>query len=307
MSVVVFGGINMDLVTYVPRLPEPGETLVGHSFMTFPGGKGANQAVACARLDLATKMVGRVGKDTYGEKHLQALNEEGVDTSSVLIDIEQSTGLAVISVDDAAENSIVVISGANAILDAEDVSRAAALLAEAEILLIQNEVPIEANFAVARAAHDRGVTVVFDPAPAGLIPEESLSYLDWITPNEVEAEALVGFSIQNESQAVKAAEELCGIGIGTAVIKMGERGACFSSEEGSGMVPAFKVDAIDTVAAGDAFNAGLAAGIAAKHPIEECVRWGTAAGALAVTKRGAISSLPYRTELENLLTTGIVS
>ena len=304
MSVVVFGGINMDLVTYVPRLPEPGETLVGHSFVTFPGGKGANQAVACARLGLATRLVGRIGNDNFGQEHLQALNDEGVDTAAVWVDKERSTGLAVISVDDAAENSIIVISGANSALNEADVGRAKELLADAEILLIQNEVPEEASFAVAQAAHDHGVTVVFDPAPARPLPQEAYSYLDWITPNEVEAEALVGFPVRTESDAAKAADILCGLGIRTAVIKMGERGAYYQSNDASEMVPAFKVDAIDTVAAGDAFNAGVAAGLAARRSAEECVRWGAAAGALAVTRRGAISSLPRRSEFEKLLEKG---
>jgi ribokinase len=296
----------MDLVTYVPRLPEPGETLVGHSFMTFPGGKGANQAVACARLGLETKLVGRIGDDSFGEQHLEALNAEGVDTTSVLIDTDHATGLAVISVDDSAENSIIVVSGANAVLDETDIHRAEALLSQTEILLIQNEVPSEVNFAVARAAHEQGALVVFDPAPARSLAEWTYSYLDWITPNEVEAEALVGFPIQTESDAAKAAEVLCGRGAGTAVIKLGERGAYYQSDQGSGMVPAFKVDAIDTVAAGDAFNAGLAAGLAADCSVEESVRWGAAAGALAVTQRGAITSLPYRTEFDELLQAGLI-
>ena len=301
MSVVVLGSINTDLTTYVPRLPGPGETLFGHSFITVPGGKGANQAVACARLGVDTKMVGRVGNDGFGKEPLRALAEEGVDTSSIFVDEEASTGLAVICVDDNAENSIIVISGANMSLNDDDVIRCKLLLSDTEVVMLQNEVPIKVSIEVAREAHAKGITVIHDPAPARELPKDYFPHVDVITPNEVEAEALVGFPIQSEKDAENAAAHLRALGVGAAVIKMGQVGAYFSAEQGKGMIPAFDVDAIDTVAAGDAFNGGFAAALVAGKPFVESVRWGTAAGALAVTKRGAMPSLPNRKDFMNLL------
>ena len=301
MSVVVLGSINTDLTTYVPRLPGPGETLFGHSFITVPGGKGANQAVACARLGVDTKMVGRVGNDGFGKEPLRALAAEGVDTSSIFVDDETSTGLAVISVDDAAENSIIVISGANMSLNDDDVRRCKRLLSDAEVVMLQNEVPLMVSIKVAREAHAKGITVIHDPAPAKELPKDYFPHVDVITPNEVEAEALVGFPIHSVKDAEKAAAQIRDLGVGVAVIKMGQAGAYFDAEQENGMIPAFHVDAIDTVAAGDAFNGGFAAALVAGKPLETCVRWGAAAGALAVTKRGAMPSLPYREDFDALL------
>ena len=301
MSVVVIGSINTDLTTYVPRLPGPGETLFGHSFITVPGGKGANQAVACARLGVNTKMVGRVGNDGFGKEPLRALEAEGVDTSSIFVDDETSTGLAVISVDDAAENSIIVISGANMSLNDDDVTRCKRLLSDAEVVMLQNEVPLMVSIKVAREAHAKGITVIHDPAPAKELPKDYFPHVDVITPNEVEAEALVGFPIHSVKDAEKAAAQIRDLGVGVAVIKMGQAGAYFDAEQENGMIPAFHVDAIDTVAAGDAFNGGFAAALVAGKSFETCVRWGAAAGALAVTKRGAMPSLPYREDFDALL------
>jgi ribokinase len=301
MSVVVLGSINTDLTTYVPRLPGPGETLFGHSFITVPGGKGANQAVACARLGVDTKMVGRVGNDGFGKEPLRALETEGVDTSSIFVDDETSTGLAVICVDDAAENSIIVISGANMSLNDDDVARCKLLLSDAEVVMLQNEVPLTVSIEVAREAHAKGIKVIHDPAPAKELPKDYFPHIDVITPNEVEAEALVGFPIHSMKDGEKAAAQLRDLGVGAAVIKMGKAGAYFDAEQGKGMIPAFHVDAIDTVAAGDAFNGGFAAALIEGKPFDERVRWGVAAGALAVTKRGAMPSLPFREDFEAFL------
>jgi ribokinase len=166
LSIVVFGSVNMDLTTYLPRLPRPGETLFGRSFLTVPGGKGANQAVAAARLGAPVRLVGRIGQDAFGLEHMAAMEREGINVDGVFRDERSSTGLAVISVDDAGENTITVISGANMAVDGSDVDRCAAALQGARILLLQLEIPVEANLAAARAARRRGVTVVLDPAPA---------------------------------------------------------------------------------------------------------------------------------------------
>jgi ribokinase len=310
VSVLVFGSINMDLTTYVPRLPQPGETLFGHSFITVPGGKGNNQAVACAKLGAPTRLVGRVGNDAFGRAVLPLIHQQGVDTTGVQVDKKHGTGLAVINVDDAAENSIIVISGANMALNHRDVIRCAAAMRSVKVLMLQLEVPVKANLAAAKSAKEFGVTVIFDPAPATALPAEIYPLIDIITPNETETEVLVGIRPTTEAEAAKAASELRRRGVKSAIIKMGGHGVYFQSSdpsggsESSGFVPPFPVKAVDTVAAGDAFNGGLAVALSEGHTLEEAIRWGAAAGALACTKPGASTSMPNRVELEALLKEG---
>lgn len=304
MSVIVFGSINMDLITYVPRFPEVGETLFGYSFLTAPGGKGSNQAVAAARLGVPTRLFGRVGDDTFGPELMRSVSEQGVDLSGVMIDKEHGTGLAVISVDDNADNMITVVSGANMALDEGDVARCVAALPDAKVLVLQLEVPLEANIAVARAARELGVIVLLDPAPAKELPDEIFDLCDIITPNEAETEAQVGFRPKKVEEAAQAAEILLSRGVRTAIIKLGVGGVYYASSEDEGFVPSFVVDTIDTVAAGDAFNGGLATALAEGNSLAEAVRWGAAAGALATTRAGALPAMPRRDELEKLLIEG---
>jgi len=301
MGILVFGSINMDLTTYVPRLPRPGETLRGSSFITVPGGKGSNQAVACARLGAETFFVGRVGNDAFGPEVTGIVKKEGVDLSQMIVDPSNGTGLAVISVDQNAENSIIFISGANLALDSSDVERAKGLMPKANMLMLQLEVSFEPTFEVAKAASQKGLKVILDPAPASPIPADVFPFIDFITPNEIETEALVGFKPANPEDAARAATALKARGVRTAIIKMGAQGAYYNSPEGSGFVNAFKVNAIDTVAAGDAFNAGLAVAISEGKSVAEAVRWGAAAGAIATTRKGALPSMPHRDEMEKLL------
>ena len=301
MSVVVLGSINMDLTTYVPRLPAPGETLFGTSFITVPGGKGFNQALAAGRLGATTKFIGRVGDDAFGTGVLQLVADEPLDVSGIAIDPAHGTGLAVISVDEQAENAIIVISGANMAHDESDVARCAAALQGAKVLLLQMESPLSTSLAAARLAHERGVTVIFDPAPARPLPDEAYQLCQIMTPNESETEVLVGFRPTNLAEAEQAAAILRGRGLATAVIKLGAQGVYFQTAGASGFIPPFAVRAIDTVAAGDAFNGGLAVALAEGQPIAEAVRWGAAAGALATTKAGASSAMPTRAELTALL------
>lgn len=301
MSVVIFGSINMDLTTYVPRLPDVGETLFGHSFITVPGGKGCNQAVAAARLGADAHFFGRIGADVFGPEVLTLVGEEGVDVGGVAIDEEHDTGLAVISVDDNADNTIIVISGANFALDESDVARCKALLGGAQVLMLQLEVPLEAVLSAARAAHEQGVTVILDPAPARDLPDEAYHLADVMTPNEVETEMLVGIRPTNAGEAAQAATMLQERGVRTAIIKLGVKGVYYQEQQESGFVPAFSVDAVDTVAAGDAFNGGLAVALSEGRPVAEAVRWGAAAGALAATRPGAMPSMPHRADLEALL------
>jgi ribokinase len=260
MTALVFGSINMDLVARTPRLPAPGETITGHEFFTAPGGKGANQAVAAARLATPTKMIGRVGGDNFGLELQEKLEEAGVDTFAVSVDLGVSSGVALIGVDDAAQNTIIIIPGANGRVGDEDIERLAEQLSGARLLLLQLEVPLEATMAAARLAQQHGVTVVLDPAPALELPAEFYPLIDIITPNEVEAAQLVGFPVAGREDGQRAAAALLRRGVKTAIIKMGALGAVYATQiddgetKPEGFAPAFKVEAVDTVAAGDAFN-----------------------------------------------------
>lgn len=302
MSVVVFGSINMDLVVRTPRLPAPAETITGHEFFTAPGGKGANQAVAAARLGVPTRMVGRVGGDAFGQELRQNLARAGADVSSVFTDPAVSSGVAVIGVDDNAQNNIIIVPGANGRVGQDDLTRLDAALAGAKVLLLQLEVPLEAVVAAARLAHQRGITVVLDPAPAQLLPTELYTLVDILTPNEVEAGQLVGAAVKSQADAAAAAKNLLELGVKTAMIKMGALGVSVAEAGGdAAFVPAFKVQAVDTVAAGDAFNGGLAAALLEGKALPEAIRWGAAAGALSATKMGAQPSMPTRAEFDAFL------
>lgn len=302
MTVVVFGSINMDLVVRTPRLPAPAETITGHEFFTAPGGKGANQAVAAARLGAPTKMVGRVGGDAFGQELRQNLTEAGADVSAVFTDPTVSSGVAVIGVDDNAQNNIIIVPGANGRVSGDDLSRLEASLAGAKVLLLQLEVPLPAVVSAARLARQHGVTVVLDPAPAQPLPAELYHLVDVLTPNEVEAGQLVGGPVKTEAEAAAAAGKLLELGVKTALIKMGALGVLVAQAGTKPIfVPAFKVQAVDTVAAGDAFNGGMAVALVEGHDLLRAVRWGAAAGALSATKRGAQPSMPTRADFEAFL------
>jgi ribokinase len=297
MTVVVFGSINMDLVVRTPRLPIPGQTLTGLTFYSAPGGKGANQAVACSRLGVRTQMVGRVGTDLFGETLLQSLNAYGVDATGVISVGETPTGVALITVDNSAENTIIIIAGANGTIDDSDIARVQDRLADARVLLLQLEVPLDAVTKAARLAHKRGLMVILDPAPSHTLPAELYPLVDIITPNETEAEALVGFKVCDEISAARAAQILRERGVRETIIKMGRRGVYADDQ----FFPAFQVNAVDSVAAGDAFNGGIAAALSEGLALHEAVQWGLAAGALSVTKRGAQPSMPTRLEVMEML------
>jgi ribokinase len=301
MSIAVFGSINMDLVARTPRLPAPGETLTGHSFRTIAGGKGANQAVACARLGAHTHMIGRVGGDEFGHSLLASLEEQGVDTTWTAIDNSTSSGVAVIALDDTAENTIIVIPGANGQVDQKDLSGLQAVLPGCQLLLLQLEIPIEMVVQAARVARRCDVQVILDPAPARILPEGLLELVDILTPNTTEAETLVGFPVEDEESAARAARKLLAQGAKCVTIKMGALGAYVSGPGGEQLYPALPVTAIDTVAAGDAFNGALAVALSEGRPFEEAVRWGLAGGACAVTVEGAQPSMPDRETLLALL------
>ncbi|MBG1269020.1 ribokinase [Nostoc sp. WHI] len=295
MSIIVFGSINIDLVATVPRLPVAGETLLGDDFFKVSGGKGANQAVALARLGIPTQMVGRVGADNFGVELVNNLQTSGVQTNNIFVDETVSSGVAIIAVNHAGENQIIVIPGANGRVNQEDVERLSNLLAEATALLLQLEIPITAVVAAAKAARSANIQVILDPAPApSNLPDELYSLVDIITPNEVEAAQLVGFPVDGEETAAIASGVLLQRGVKCAIVKLGAKGVFCATAEEKFFVPAFPVHAVDTVAAGDAFNGGLATALFEGLSLHQAVVWGAAAGALAATKPGAQTSLADR-------------
>jgi ribokinase len=301
MSIVVFGSLNMDLTVRTPRFPQSGETIIGDTFRTSPGGKGANQAVACARLGASTFMVGRVGEDAFGESLQLELKKAGVHTEYVNIDQESSSGVALITVDQSAENTIIVVPGANGKIDRDDLEILEKALEGATHLLVQLEIPLEMVLEASRIASQSGIAVILDPAPAVDLPKELYQSIDIITPNETEAEILVGFAIRNQQDASRASRILLDRGVKRVVIKMGSEGAFAASDEFEKFYPAIPVKAVDTVAAGDAFNAGMAVALSEGMPFEEAILWGITAGALSVMGEGAQPSMPGRNDLEQML------
>ncbi|MDX2096371.1 MAG: ribokinase [Leptolyngbyaceae cyanobacterium bins.59] len=302
MTILVFGSLNMDLIAQTSRFPMVGETLMGRSFATLPGGKGANQAVAVARLGVPAVMVGRVGPDGFGRDLLASLQMAGVDTSAVRVDASTHSGVAMITVDDRAENHILVIPGANGRVDGSDVEQVKIRLAGASALLLQLEVPLPAVLAAAQAARSAGIPVILDPAPAQAdLPQELYACVDILTPNEVEAAQLVGFPIEGPQAWTQAAMMLRDRGVATVLIKLGAQGVFCATAGENFFIPAFPVHAVDTVAAGDIFNGGLAAGLAQGKSLRQAVTWGVAAAALSVTRPGAQSSMPDRPTFEAFL------
>ena len=299
--IVSLGGINMDLVTFADRLPADGETVVGDRFVTYAGGKGANQAVAAARMGARSAMVGRVGDDMFGPQLIELLQSAGVSTDAVAVSPNTTSGIAVISVGQGGQNRIVQVLGANDTCGDGEFDAISALLPETSALLLQLEVSIELSLRTATQASARGVTVILDPGPVRPVPPEFYQHVSVITPNETEAEALVGHPIADVGAAAAAAHELVQRGVGAAVIKLGSMGAYWSDGNDAGHVPAFPVKAVDTVAAGDAFNGAMAVALAEGVSLPEAVRWGCAAGALAVTSVGAQDSMPTRSAVTELL------
>ncbi|MYA50337.1 MAG: ribokinase [Chloroflexi bacterium] len=300
-TVVVLGSINMDLIGAAPRLPSPGETVLGGDFYTAPGGKGANQAVAAARMGASVRMVGRVGTDLFAPQLLDSLRASGVDVSGVMEDPDAASGVAMILLDASRENRILVASGANMRCDDTQVDAVKSALDGADALMLQCEIPAAASLKAARIAKEMGVHVVWDPAPAGAFPPEAYGLVDALTPNQAEAAALTGIDVTDVASAESAARALVQRGVRAVVVKMGEAGAFYLSDGDSGYVPPFEVEAVDTVAAGDAFGAAMTCALAEGKSLSEAVRSGAAAGALAVTRPGAQDAMPTRADVEALL------
>ena len=299
--VVVLGGINMDLVTLAPRFPEAGETIVGTEFLTYPGGKGANQALAAARTGARVAMVGRIGNDIFGPQAIASLSQAGVDVTGVTVSQGASTGIAVINIDESAQNRIIQVLGANDTCGDAEAEKVLRLLDRASVLLLQLEVSVELSLRVAQAAAARGTTVILDPSPVRPIPSEFYSCCHIITPNETDAQALVDTPVVDRASAALAAGTLLNRGIPTVVVKLGPLGAYYATQQGGEYLRAFTVEAVDSVGAGDAFNGALAVAIAEGSDLSQAVRMASAAGALAVTRVGAQDSMPFRQEVDALL------
>jgi len=299
--VLVVGSSNTDMIIRVPRIPRPGETILGGEFTMAGGGKGANQAVAAARAGGHVTLVARVGDDIFGERALTGFEADGIDTRFVLRTAGAASGVALIDVDDRGENSISVASGANSLLSAADVGNAAAAFAEADIVLVQLESPIETVEAAVRKAGEKGVPVILNPAPARPLDEGLLSRISVLTPNENEAELLSGTAVRDADGVQRAAARLRARGSATVIITMGDRGVYASAPEFEGLVPAFKVDPVDTTAAGDVFNGALAVALAEKRTLRDALRFAQAAAAISVTRPGAQPSAPARSEIEALI------
>ena len=302
--ILSLGGINMDLVTFADRLPADGETVVGSRFVTYAGGKGANQAVAVGRMGARSAMVGRVGDDMFGPQLVELLQSAGVETGAVGVSEGVSSGIAVISVGEDGQNRIVQVLGANDTCGDVEFEAIAGLLPEASAVLLQLEVSVDLSLRVADLAASQGVSVILDPGPVRPVPAEFYRHVAVITPNETEAEALVSHPVADLDAARAAAEELLNRGVGATVIKLGALGAYWSDGKDGGHVPPFPVTAVDTVAAGDAFNGAMAVALSEGCSLPEAVRWGCAAGALAVTRVGAQDSMPARDAVAELLNSG---
>ncbi|MDI6617811.1 MAG: ribokinase [Clostridiales bacterium] len=291
-KICVIGSLNMDLVASVERFPEPGETITGKSFNTFPGGKGANQAVAAGRLGADVSMVGKVGDDLYGDMYLKVLKENNVKSHGVGIENGISTGIAVIEVESTSENNIVIIPGANGKVDVSFIDSKWDVICNCDIFLFQLEIPIDTVLYTLKKLKQFGKTTILDPAPARALPEEIFEYIDYITPNETEIEILTKMKIDSEAALKNAAGMLLKRGVKTVIAKMGKKGACIISNEMFEHIPGFRVDAVDTTAAGDSFNAGFAYALSNGNSLKDCVRFANAVGALSTTAMGAQGAMP---------------
>lgn len=294
----VVGSINLDMNAYTPRFPKPGETLHGHRFTTGYGGKGANQAVAAGRVGGAVSMVGRVGDDLFGRDMLQNLAAEGIDATHVSTSAGISSGVAVITIDDHAENNIIVIAGANAQVSPADIEAARAVIANAQVVVCQLEIPLAANIAAMRVARAAGVMTILNSAPVGgPLPDELYQLSDIFCPNENEAELLTGIAVRTEEEAVAAARVILGRGAASVILTLGARGSLLVSADAVRHAPAPRVTAVDTTGAGDAFVGSLAVFLAGGLPLFGAMQRANQIAALSVQKPGTQSSYPRRADL----------
>jgi ribokinase len=306
-GITVVGSLNADLVVAVRRFPTAGETVTGHDFAVFSGGKGANQAFAAGRLalpEVAVRMIGQVGNDSYGGWLRKNLEDVGIDVSQVTTDPGAPTGLALVALDASGQNQIIVVPGANGLFKPSALTVAHHQIADSAVLLLQLEIPLPTVQTAARIGREGGAIVVFDPAPARVIPDGLLRSIHYLTPNESELSVLTGGAPQaalRRGEAVSRARQLIARGVAKVVVKMGRQGVLLVTDSLEQLTPAFPVEAVDTTAAGDAFNAGFGFALGEGASETEAIRFGAAAGAVCVTRRGAQPSMPTRAEVDLLL------
>ena len=297
-NILVIGSSNTDMVIRTEHLPLPGDTVIGGTFFMNPGGKGANQAVAVARLGGQVAFVCKTGSDIFGHQAQQLFSEEGIDSSYVFSDTKNPSGVALITVDTHAENCIVVAPGANAHLTVADLKHSARAVEKADIVLLQLEIPMETVEEAAVMARRLGKKVVLNPAPASKLSPRLLESLYVITPNETEAEMISGIHIVDGASAEAAARKIASMGVPNVIVTLGTRGALVFDGTDCEIVPACKVQAVDTTAAGDVFNGALVVALAEGRSLTEAARFACKASAISVTRVGAQSSVPYRTEVD---------
>lgn len=300
-NIVVIGGFTMDLVVKTPRAPENGETILGTNFKRYPGGKGANQAVAAARLGGNVTMIGKLGTDSFGDEVFAMLEQDQINTEYIGREPAYPTGIGSIVLDQNGDNRIIVIPGANSQVKAEHLPSYSEALIQANMLLVQLELDFEMNQKAVEMGFEMGIPVLLNPAPGRELSDEILAKVTYLTPNETEAEIITGISIKTVEDAKAAVQYLLDKGVKVVVMTMASEGALIGDKEGIRHIPGYKVKAIDTVAAGDSFNGALAYSILKGNSLDESVRFANAVGALTVTKEGAIPSLPYAKEVEAFL------
>ena len=300
-KIIVIGSCNTDMVIKADRLPIPGETVIGGTFFMNPGGKGANQAVAAARLGGKVSFISKTGNDVFGKQSIELYNTEGINTNYISSDENSPSGIALITVDSHGENCIVVASGANALLSPEDIESARAEIETGAIVLMQLEIPIETVEYAAELANKKNIKVILNPAPARALSDKLIKSLYIITPNESEAEILSGIKVKDWESAKKAAKVIHAKGANIVVITLGSKGSLIYENDEYHHVEALKVDAVDTTAAGDTFSGTLCVGLSEGKSIIDAVKLATNACAVTVTRMGAQSAIPYRKELLELV------
>jgi ribokinase len=299
--ICVVGSLNMDLVAHTATLPLPGQTVLGTGFGTYPGGKGANQAVAAARCGAQVALVGCIGDDGFGAILRDGLQAEGIDLTHLHTRNNTRSGVAQIAVDQSGENTIIVVPGANATLGVAEIEQAAPAIRAARVLVLQLEVPMASVRAAAQIAHTSGTLVVLNPAPAQLLNAELLALCDVVVPNATEAALLSGIPVGNQADAARAGAAVLAQGASAVIVTLGSRGALLVHAEGTQAIPALPVQAVDTTAAGDAYVGALAVALGSGQSLPTAAAWAAAAGALATTRQGAQPSLPHRAAIAALL------
>ncbi len=300
-KIVVIGSINTDMVIRTPHIPIPGQTLLGQSFIINGGGKGANQAISAARMGCEVVLIAKIGNDSFGQQALEALRKENINVRYISKDPDEPTGVALITVDDDGENTIVVALGANAKLSIRDIIAAEHEIEKADAVLFQLEVPLETIYEGMKLAKKHNKTIILNPAPTQILDDKLLSMVDIITLNQIESLFLTDLIVEDKSNAIEASEILHKKGVETVIVMMGEQGSYISSINFKGMIPAKLVQPVDTTSEGDIFTGALVSYLLEGKPLEEAVKFANVAAALSISKHGAQSSIPYRWEVEEHL------